>query len=105
MYADYQAWLERRATSPVRVQWDPERDARLDPLSWRSIQVGLGGVAVDLYVDSWITGIDDITPMVEELRERQPDDRAEHLPVERPYPLPMVVAAAVGVSDEHRCGR
>lgn len=35
-----------KATSPVRIQWDPERDLRLQPLAHRAIQIGPGGVAV-----------------------------------------------------------
>ena len=98
VYADHEAWQQRKAASPVRVQWDPERDVRLEPLVWRSLQVGLGGVAVERYVDDWVVGIEDITAMVEELRERAPDDRRSSLPVELPYPLPPEVAAVVGAT-------
>lgn len=98
VYVDHDAWLRRKAVSPVRVQWDPERDVRLEPLPWRSIQVGLGGVAAERYVDKWVVGIDDITPIVEELRQRSPDDRRGGLPAEAPYPLPASVAAAVGAT-------
>lgn len=37
--------------SPVRVQWDPERDLHFNPLGHRSIQIGLAGNAVDHYLD------------------------------------------------------
>lgn len=98
LYADQEAWQQRKEASPVRVQWDPERDVRLEPLAWRSLQVGLGGVAVERYVDDWVVGIEDITAMVEELRERAPDDRRSSLPIELPYPLPPEVAAVVGAT-------
>lgn len=98
VYADRQAWLERKTSSPVRVQWDPERNVGLDALPWRSIQIGLGGVAVDRYVGNWIIGIDDITPLVEELRGQEPEERVERIPVEVPYPLPTAAAAAVGAT-------
>ena len=98
VYADQEVWQQRKAASPVRVQWDPERDVRLEPLAWRSLQVGLGGVAVERYVDDWVVGIEDITAMVEELRERAPDDRRSSLPIELPYPLPPEVAAVVGAT-------
>jgi hypothetical protein len=98
LYPDHDAWQRRKASSPVRVQWDPERDVRLGPLAWRSIQVGLGGVAAEQYVDEWVVGIDDITPVVADLREREPEERRAGLPDERPYLLPAAVAAVVGAS-------
>ena len=98
LYADQEAWRQRKAASPVRVQWDPERDVRLEPLAWRSLQVGLGGVAVERYVDDWVVGIEDITAMVDAVRESAPDDRRSSLPIELPYPLPPEVAAVVGAT-------
>ncbi len=98
VYADQEVWQQRKAASPVRVQWDPERDVRLEPLPWRSIQIGLGGLAAERYVDDWVVGIEDITAMVEELRERAPDHRRSSLPIELPYPLPPEVAAVVGAT-------
>ncbi len=48
-YTDRAAWSRRLRSSPVRIQWDPERS--LTPLPHRSLQVGLGGKAVRRYVD------------------------------------------------------
>lgn len=98
VYADHETWQRRKEISPVRVQWDPERDVRLEALPWRSIQIGLGGVAADRYVDDWVVGIEDITPMVERLRLLAPEDRRPLLPVETPYPLPASVAAGIGAT-------
>src|SRR3954463_11356250 len=42
-YASHEAWSARLATSPVRIQWDPERDLHHEPFPYRSIQIGLGG--------------------------------------------------------------
>lgn len=50
-----------KANSPVRVQWDPERDLQLKPLTHRAIQIGLGKIVVDLYVNEWIEKITDVT--------------------------------------------
>lgn len=61
-HASQQQWAERKRTSPVRVQWDPDRSVTLAPLSLRAIQIGLSGEAVDRYLDQWITAITDITP-------------------------------------------
>jgi hypothetical protein len=60
VHADRQAW-KASLRSPARVQWDPERDVRLQPLAYRAVQIGLSGTAVTGYADDWIVGIDDIT--------------------------------------------
>lgn len=98
VYASPEAWQLRRAESPVRVQWDPERDASLASLPWRSIQIGLGRGVVDRYVDEWIVDLRDVTPLVEDLRSRRPEDRRVDLPAESPYPLPPAVAALIGAT-------
>jgi hypothetical protein len=87
--------------SEVRVQWDPERTPSGSSLPYRSLQVGLGGGAVDAYVDEWIVGIDDITERVHELRgllRTSPDTLAAALPPERPYSLIGDVASIVGAT-------
>lgn len=56
-------WAKLKADSPVRIQWDPERNLHLQPLSHRAIQVGIGGKAVPLYVGQWIQKITDITDL------------------------------------------
>ena len=92
VYPGPQDWAERKRISPVRVQWDPERSLLLEPLPWRSIQIGLSGPAARQYVESWITGITDITDAVANLHRRvvQRELAAAEaaLPAERPYPLP-----------------
>lgn len=94
---------ERDPTAPVRVQWDPERSLTLDRLDHRAIQVGLGGEAVARYVDEWITGIEDVTPLAHEIAAlvAAGDHAAARrvLPAERPLPLPAHVAASVGADD------
>lgn len=47
--------------SPVRVQWDPERDISMRSLNYRSIQIGLSGEAVAKYIDEWIVSVTDVT--------------------------------------------
>ena len=97
VYPSHEAWQQRLATSPVRVQWDPERDAASNPLPWRSLQVGLGRGVVPAYVDQWVVGLEDVTARVHRLRGLPVSERTD-LPVERPYPLPPAVAAAIGAS-------
>lgn len=56
-------WLAIKKSSPVRIQWDPERDLQLQPLPHRTIQMGLSHEAVELYVNEWIKCISDVTPL------------------------------------------
>jgi hypothetical protein len=58
---DHDTWQRLKADSPVRIQWDPERDLLHRPLDHRSIQIGLGPDAVNRYVHDWIHKITDIT--------------------------------------------
>ena len=46
VYESREAWATKKAHSPVRVQWDPERSIHLAPLPYRTIQIGLSGEAV-----------------------------------------------------------
>lgn len=54
-------WRALKERSPVRIQWDPERDLHHAPLPYRAIQIGLSGQAVRLFVTEWIKEITDIT--------------------------------------------
>jgi hypothetical protein len=91
-----QAWAAS-LRRPVRVQWDPERSLTMRPLEYRSLQVGLSGEAVDRYVDSWITGITDVTPLAHSMQHLvhsgSLDEAAALLPKEQPYPLSVEIAA------------
>jgi len=99
-YASHDTWREQLKASPVRIQWDPERSLRLQPLPYRSLQVGLSGEAVHHYVDDWTVSITDVTPTAHQIRDllRTGDDTAAAalLPPEQPYPLPDHVAAVIG---------
>lgn len=84
-----QEWERLKAASPVRIQWDPERDLALRPLPYRAIQVGIGGEAVPLYARQWILRITEITDLAHTIRglvESGQIDRAKAmLPQERAY--------------------
>lgn len=67
IHASQEAWQKELARSPVRVQWDPEKNIHLHKLDYRSIQLGLSGIAVEKYVKEWITGIEDITDRCHEI--------------------------------------
>ena len=91
LHGEQGAWKRQLRASPARVQWDPERDLRLNPLPYRSLQLGLAGEATARYADEWIVGIRDVTPLAREVHARvragELERAAELLPVERPYPL------------------
>ncbi|WP_091672437.1 DUF4291 domain-containing protein [Micromonospora auratinigra] len=99
LHADRAAWRRQLKHSPVRVQWDPERSLRLAPLPYRAVQVGLTGEAVHRYVDDWIVGLRDVTPLARAVHDRltagDEPGAAALLPVERPYPLPVEVARVI----------
>ena len=99
---DAETWRAALAVSPVRVQWDPERGLRGEKRSVRSLQVGIGRPLAAEYATAWVTGIDDVTPLVKRLAALRRDGewaRAERLlPVERPYPLPDALARRLGAA-------
>jgi hypothetical protein len=88
-------YAELKAASPVRIQWDPERDIRLQPLPHRAVQIGLSGDAVRLYVTEWIQRITEVTALAHAVHGLVAGDRLDEarllLPPERPYPAPMPV--------------
>ncbi|MFE2429463.1 DUF4291 domain-containing protein [Streptomyces sp. NPDC059373] len=100
LHADRDAWAARLRESPVRIQWDPERDLGLRPLPHRSLQVGLSGRAARLYADEWLVAVRDVTDLAHRthdlLRAGDRDAAAALLPPEAPYPLDGAVAAAIG---------
>ncbi|MFJ4782911.1 DUF4291 domain-containing protein [Streptomyces sp. NPDC088794] len=89
VHPDQATWQRELKRAPARVQWDPERDLRLQPLPYRSLQLGLSGEAVRRYADEWTVGIRDVTPLVHEIHalvsDGDQDSAARLLPRERPY--------------------
>jgi len=96
-------WEEKKKASPVRVQWDPERDLLLRPLKHRAIQIGLSGEAVNLYVNQWICKITDVTDMANIVREfvnlNKLDKAQTMLPKELPYPLSAAVESRLIITN------
>ncbi|MFD9481023.1 DUF4291 domain-containing protein [Streptomyces nojiriensis] len=90
VHEDRTAWKESLLGAPARVQWDPERDLRLNPLPYRSLQLGLSGPASRAYADEWTVSIRDVTGLAREIRGLlgAGDEAAARalLPVETPYP-------------------
>jgi hypothetical protein len=100
LHGSHDAWRRLMDESPVRVQWDPEKDIRLEELPWRSIQIGLGGEAAERYVDEWIVRLEDVTALAKQVESavRRGDlDGAQGMrPVERAYSLPAEIARRIG---------
>ncbi|GAA2227879.1 DUF4291 domain-containing protein [Streptomyces indiaensis] len=97
LHGEQADWKRRLRQAPARVQWDPERDLRLDPLPHRSLQLGLAGEAAARYADEWIVGIEDVTPLATEIhglvRSGQLESAAGLLPEERPFAVDDEVLA------------
>lgn len=83
-------WQQLKNNSPVRIQWDPERDLFLQPLEHRAIQIGLSKEAVDLYINEWICKITDITYISNKInlliQSNEINKATSLLPEEKPYP-------------------
>jgi len=91
LHTSYEEWRRRLAESPVRIQWDPERDWRLNIIDGvRTIQIGLSGAAVSRYVSKWIVRIEDMTGAARQIAgDLERGERPKNLPsgLEAVYPL------------------
>jgi hypothetical protein len=67
-HADYEEWKKLKNTSPVVIQWDPERDIHLNKLEYRALQIGLTPPAAKLYTEQWITDISDVTATAQKIK-------------------------------------
>lgn len=99
IHSSFETWKEALKNSPVRIQWDPEKDIFLRPLDYRSIQIGLSGIAVEKYVTDWIVQVDDITENCKYINQLVNEGKISHamelLPKEQIYPLPKTIALVV----------
>jgi hypothetical protein len=95
-------WKTKLQNAPVRLQWDPEKDIHLQNLHYRSIQIGLTGIAVEHYVNEWIVAIDDITPLCKNIYalilDKKIAEAKSLLPIENIYPLNEVLKRVIGHS-------
>jgi hypothetical protein len=103
VHTDERAWKAHMRSSPVRIQWDPERNLHLGPLGHRSIQIGLSGEAVGKYVDDWTVHITDVTADMRAVHSEVVAGDLERarslLPDERPYALSPELATAIDASE------
>lgn len=95
VHESHESWRKELESAPVRIQWDPERDAHLQPISHkRAIQIGLSGEAITKYKQEWIVRIDDITDyclqLSNTLKAINDKHSAETLLPCRPHVYPVV---------------
>jgi hypothetical protein len=93
-------WQSALAEAPVRVQWDPERDWRLNALKdIRAIQIGLSGEAVTRYVNDWIVGLEDVTLVAHRIADALESGIVpDGLPCDREQPYPLSPALKLKLS-------
>jgi hypothetical protein len=100
LHASPEAWATLKDSSPVRIQWDPDRSLTGEQFPHRAIQIGLSGDAVRRYADEWIRSVTDITATARRIgqlaRAGRADEAARHLPAERVYPLDPALASRIG---------
>jgi hypothetical protein len=101
-HADRETWSAALRSSPVRVQWEPERSLNLTPLPYRSLQVGLDADTTKKYAEDWTVDIKDVTHLArragEHVRRGEEHRAGTLLPDERPYPLPAATARALHIT-------
>ena len=95
-------WRANIRASSVVVQWDPERDLMLRPLSHRTIQIGLRGQAAQRYATKSELTIEDVTHMVGTVRAKVAthslDAASNLLSEEQTYPVPPDVARRLAIT-------
>lgn len=86
-----EAFTALKQNAPVVIQWDPERDIRLNKQEQRSIQIGIKNEAVTKYVNEWIVQITNITTDCQQIKALLDDGNEQKaqqlLPNERIYPI------------------
>ena len=103
LHGEFKTWQKALKITPVRIQWDPEKDIRLQPLPYRSIQIGLSGIAVEKYIKEWITDIEDVTASCKHIHQLITNDKLEEanalLPTEKFYPIPDQIARNIDATS------
>lgn len=101
VHPDPDDWRRQFDAAPVHVQWDPERSLRGETLAHKSIQVGLSRHVIHTFVQDWITGIEDLTPLVRKLHPLIHAGQASRakalLPKERIYPTDAGIRKRLGM--------
>lgn len=103
VHGSVDVWRNQFTVAAVHIQWDPERSIYGKKQVHRSIQVGLSRQIIGDYVDQWIVGITDMTPLTHRIRRLCEDgkhDRAKRLlPPEKVYSVSAEIASRMGMVD------
>ena len=102
IYRKPEDWVQAFENAKVHIQWDTERSLRGAALNHSSIQVGVSRHRVSAFVNEWILKIEDLSPVVQKIRElllRGRETQAKRLlPRERVYPVSRSVARSIHLS-------
>ncbi|KAK1566337.1 uncharacterized protein LY79DRAFT_528984 [Colletotrichum navitas] len=102
---------ENRDGREIKIQWDPERDVRLERLQHRSIQIGIPPDICRDWVATMIVGIEDVTARARKLKrvleERPGVDDGELidlglLPAEKEFEVPKDVEELLEMNPSER---
>lgn len=102
---------EKVKSADVKIQWDPERTARLEILPYRSIQIGIPGALSGEWANEWIAEIEDVTDRARELKkvlDEEPNVTIEDLvdrgllPSERPFPVSDSIISKLRMAEESK---
>lgn len=92
-------WKDSIKREPVRIQWDPERNISLEKIDGlRAIQIGLSGIAVQMYVNDWITSITDVTKIASQAKDGNACCLQELGIWEEHYPVDPEIASRVAIN-------
>lgn len=88
VYGSKTEWQEAVKNSPVRLQWDPDRDPVGSRLERRAIQLGLRGEFLQQYATDWLLSLEDISTFVQQQRQNRNDGWKQlQTPRESVYPV------------------
>ncbi len=100
IYKTKENWKNLLSRSPVRIQWDPEKDIHSNDLRQKTIQVGLKEIAIHKYVDEWVVCIKDITQYCKHIESLILNGNVQRVHLELPnecsYPLPLRISKIIG---------
>jgi len=92
-------WRLTLRKSPVRHQWDPERNLKLGKLERRAIQIGIRGWVVHKYVNEWIIGLEEVTDLAHDIQQAVKNRKPlPTVPSEHVYPVSDDLIKRLGVT-------
>lgn len=102
IYEDEDEWRRTLKKSPVRHQWDPERNLKLGKLERRAIQIGIRGWVVEKYVNEWIISLEEVTELAHDIQDAVKNKRKDlpTVPDERVYPVDEILQSRLGINHQ-----